>query len=119
MPIVLGHEAAGIVEATGPDARGVRVGDHVVFSWNPHCGHCFYCDQDLPILCEAYLARGPEAVAFDGASRAALADGRELKLLMYLGAFGEYCVCDAVRRSVVSCYSTDQLSMVLRAKLSM
>jgi S-(hydroxymethyl)glutathione dehydrogenase/alcohol dehydrogenase len=43
-------------------------------------------------LCEAYLARGPEAVAFDGASRAALADGRELKLLMYLGAFGEYCI---------------------------
>ena len=49
-PIVLGHEAAGVVEEIGPEARGVSVGDHVVLSWNPHCGHCFYCDRDLPIL---------------------------------------------------------------------
>src|SRR5256885_2622449 len=48
MPIVLGHEAAGIVEEIGPEARGIAVGDHVVLSWNPHCGHCFYCDRDLP-----------------------------------------------------------------------
>ena len=69
MPIVLGHEAAGIVEAVGPEAHGVAVGDHVILSWNPHCGHCFYCDRDLPILCETYLTHGPKAVAFDGTSR--------------------------------------------------
>src|SRR4030088_1521077 len=92
MPIVLGHEAAGIVEQVGPAARGVKVGDHVVLSWNPHCGHCFYCDRDAPILCEQYLGEGPKAVAFDGESRASLADGRQLQQLMFLGAFGEYCV---------------------------
>jgi S-(hydroxymethyl)glutathione dehydrogenase / alcohol dehydrogenase len=92
MPIVLGHEAAGIVEQVGPAARGVKVGDHVVLSWNPHCGHCFYCDRDSPILCEEYLGNGPQAVSFDGESRAVLADGRELKQLMYLGSFGEYCI---------------------------
>jgi S-(hydroxymethyl)glutathione dehydrogenase / alcohol dehydrogenase len=92
MPIVLGHEAAGIVEQVGPAARGVKVGDHVVLSWNPHCGHCFYCDRDSPILCEEYLGKGPQAVSFDGESRAALADGRELRQLMYLGSFGEYCI---------------------------
>jgi S-(hydroxymethyl)glutathione dehydrogenase / alcohol dehydrogenase len=92
MPIVLGHEAAGIVEQVGPATRGVKVGDHVVLSWNPHCGHCFYCDRDSPILCEEYLGKGPQAVSFDGESRAALADGRELRQLMYLGAFGEYCI---------------------------
>ena len=92
MPIVLGHEAAGIVEQVGPAARGVKVGDHVVLSWNPHCGHCFYCDRDSPILCEEYLGKGPQALSFDGESRAALADGRELKQLMYLGSFGEYCI---------------------------
>src|SRR5580692_2872266 len=74
MPIVLGHEAAGIVEevgaqATGAAPNGPKVGDHVILSWNPHCGHCFYCDRDLPILCETYLAHGPKAVAFDGKSR--------------------------------------------------
>src|SRR3984893_9701432 len=92
LPIVLGHEAAGVVEQIGPAARGVRVGDHVVLSWNPHCGHCFYCDRDTPILCEEYLGKGPQALSFDGESRAALADGRELRQLMYLGAFGEYCI---------------------------
>lgn len=92
MPIVLGHEAAGIVEEVGSAARGVKKGDHVVLSWNPHCGHCFYCDRDLPILCEEYLGEGPKARSFDGESRAKLADGRDLQQLMFLGSFGEYCI---------------------------
>src|SRR3984885_5739341 len=92
MPIVLGHEAAGIVEQVGPAARGVKAGDHVVLSWNPHCGHCFYCDRDAPILCEEYLGKGPQAVSFDGDSRGALADGRDIKQLMFVGSFGEYCI---------------------------
>ncbi|MEP9368697.1 Zn-dependent alcohol dehydrogenase [Xanthobacter sp. VNH20] len=91
-PLVLGHEAAGIVEAVGRDAQGVKVGDHVVLSWNPHCGQCFYCDRSLPILCEGYLAEGPKARALDGSAKAHLADGRELGALMFLGAFGDYCI---------------------------
>src|SRR3954454_9454627 len=81
LPIVLGHEAAGVVEQVGAAARGVEVGDHVVLSWNPHCGHCFYCDRDTPILCEEYLGKGPQAVAFDGEARNRLADGRLLQQL--------------------------------------
>src|SRR5690349_8343586 len=92
LPIVLGHEAAGVVERVGDAARGVKPGDHVVLSWNPHCGQCFYCDRDAPILCEQYLQEGPKALAFDGASRARLSDGRSLQQLMFLGSFGEYCV---------------------------
>src|ERR1700694_5390250 len=92
MPIVLGHEAAGVIEDVGPSVAKVRKGDHVILSWNPHCGHCFYCDRGLPILCEDYLAKGPLAVQFDGRSKARLADGSELKHLMFLGAFGEYCI---------------------------
>ncbi len=92
MPIVLGHEAAGIVEAVGPAAEGVAIGDHVVLSWNPHCGHCFYCERDLPILCESYLSHGPKAVAFDGDSRICLGEGGDLRQLMFLGAFAEYAI---------------------------
>jgi S-(hydroxymethyl)glutathione dehydrogenase / alcohol dehydrogenase len=92
MPIVLGHEAAGIVEDVGGAVTKVRKGDHVVLSWNPHCGHCFYCDRGLPILCEDYLSKGPRAVGFDGDSKARLPDGRKLGHLMFLGAFGEYCI---------------------------
>ena len=37
LPIVLGHEAACIVEEVGAAALGVKKGDHVILSWNPHC----------------------------------------------------------------------------------
>jgi S-(hydroxymethyl)glutathione dehydrogenase/alcohol dehydrogenase len=92
LPMVLGHEAAGIVEQVGSAVRAVKPGDHVVLSWNPHCGHCFYCDRDAPILCEEYLGQGPKGVSFDGDSRVRLSDGRTLQHLMFLGAFGEYCI---------------------------
>ena len=101
MPIILGHEAAGVVERVGREARGVAVGDHVVLSWNPHCGHCFYCDRDLPILCETYLGEGPKGVHFDGQSKASLSTGEPLTHLMFLGAFAEYCVVPAQQAIVV------------------
>src|SRR5579883_1227273 len=94
LPIVLGHEAAGIVEAVGPAVKDVSPGDHVILSWNPHCGHCFYCDRDLPILCETYLREGPRAKHFDGEARLTL-NKAELHQLMFLGAFAEYCVVPA------------------------
>src|SRR5579884_3290975 len=92
LPIVLGHEAAGVIEEVGPEAEGVAVGDHVVLSWNPHCGHCFYCDRNLPILCESYLAQGPKAMGFDGRAHARLRAGGALGQLMFIGAFAEYAV---------------------------
>jgi S-(hydroxymethyl)glutathione dehydrogenase/alcohol dehydrogenase len=92
LPIVLGHESAGVVERVGPAARGVKAGDHVVLSWNPHCGHCFYCDRDTPILCEQYLGEGPKALPFDGEGRVKLVDGCPLQQLMFLGSFAEYCI---------------------------
>jgi S-(hydroxymethyl)glutathione dehydrogenase/alcohol dehydrogenase len=95
MPIVLGHEAAGVIVEVGSAVEKVRTGDHVVLSWNPNCGHCFYCDRGLPILCEDYLAKGPQAVQFDGRSKARLTGGSELKHLMFLGTFGEYCIVQA------------------------
>jgi S-(hydroxymethyl)glutathione dehydrogenase / alcohol dehydrogenase len=92
MPIVLGHEAAGTIEDVGSSVRKLKLGDHVILSWNPHCGHCFYCDRDLPILCDEYLAKGPQAVQFDGTSKVRSQTGTEVNHLMFLGAFGEYCI---------------------------
>ncbi|HTT81438.1 MAG TPA: Zn-dependent alcohol dehydrogenase [Stellaceae bacterium] len=94
VPIVLGHEAAGTVEALGPGVSGLKLGDPVVLSWNPHCCHCFYCERDQPILCESYLRLGPQAVQFDGTTRLSLG-GRPVHHLMFLGAFAEYCVVPA------------------------
>ena len=68
-PIVLGHEGAGVVEEVGSEVTQVRPGDHVVASWNPHCGHCFYCERDLPILCEPFARNQPRGFLLDGRSR--------------------------------------------------
>jgi len=92
LPMVLGHEGAGVVERVGPAVRGLAPGDHVIIHWNPHCGHCFYCDRDKPILCETYVANGAKAVGFDGAPVLRDGGGATLHNLMYIGAFGEYCV---------------------------
>jgi S-(hydroxymethyl)glutathione dehydrogenase/alcohol dehydrogenase len=69
MPIVLGHEGAGIVEAIGSAVTRVKRGDHVICSWNPHCGHCFYCERGVPILCEPYKRNEPRGMLLDGSSR--------------------------------------------------
>jgi S-(hydroxymethyl)glutathione dehydrogenase/alcohol dehydrogenase len=69
MPIVLGHEGAGIVEEVGKSVTRVERGDSVILSWNPHCGHCFYCERGLPILCEPFKATEPKGHLLDGTSR--------------------------------------------------
>ena len=69
MPIVLGHEGAGVVEAVGSAVSRVKKGDHVICSWNPHCGHCFYCERGVPILCEPFARHQPRGFLLDGRSR--------------------------------------------------
>ena len=78
--------------ACGPQAQELAIGDAVVLSWNPSCGRCFYCDRDLPILCEPYLATGAEALQFDGLSKARGARGEVLRHLMFIGGFAEFCI---------------------------
>ena len=59
MPVVLGHEGAGIVEEIGPGVTYAKPGDHVVLSFVPTCGHCSYCVKGRQNLCEArYQLRG-------------------------------------------------------------
>jgi S-(hydroxymethyl)glutathione dehydrogenase/alcohol dehydrogenase len=101
LPMILGHEAAGVVEEVGTEVHRVSVGDHVILSWNPHCGHCFQCDRGQPILCDTYLNEGPNGVHFDSRSKARLEDGGDLKHLMFLGAFAEIVVLPAQQAIVV------------------
>ncbi len=91
LPIVLGHEGAGIVEAVGGAVTQVRPGDHVVASWNPHCGDCFYCDRDLPILCEPFTREQPRGHLLDGASRLSLG-GAPLHHFSVVSSHAEYSV---------------------------
>jgi S-(hydroxymethyl)glutathione dehydrogenase/alcohol dehydrogenase len=91
VPIVLGHEGAGVVEAVGRAVRLVKPGDHVVCSWSPNCGRCFYCDQGQPILCEAVIGHGSQGHLTDGTSRLS-ARGQQVHHFSVVSSHAEYCV---------------------------
>jgi len=59
-PIVLGHEGAGIVEATGPDVTTLRAGDHVVACLSGFCGSCPQCLSGHPNLCTGGIVTRPD-----------------------------------------------------------
>ena len=92
LPITLGHEGAGVVESVGPGVERVAVGDHVVCSWNPNCGHCYYCDRDQPILCAPFSANQPLGRLPDGGGRRSLADGGALHHFSVVSSHAQYCV---------------------------
>ncbi|VXB58631.1 NDMA-dependent alcohol dehydrogenase [Nocardioides sp. AX2bis] len=52
LPMVLGHEGAGIIEEVGPGVTRVKVGDHVVCSFIPNCGSCRYCANGQQSICD-------------------------------------------------------------------
>jgi S-(hydroxymethyl)glutathione dehydrogenase/alcohol dehydrogenase len=84
-PIVLGHEAAGVVEKTGADVRHVKPGDHVIACLSAFCGHCASCLSGRPYACDntAELRR-PK-----GAPGRLSAAGKPLHQLFDLGGYGE------------------------------
>jgi Zn-dependent alcohol dehydrogenase len=67
LPVVLGHEAAGIVEKVGPGVESVKPGDHVCSSYIPSCGRCRYCINGEPTLC-AHRDK-PRWLMLDGTAR--------------------------------------------------
>jgi Zn-dependent alcohol dehydrogenase len=54
LPWIPGNEAAGVVEAVGPNVTGVKPGDHAVLSFRPACGSCRLCALGRSVLCEGY-----------------------------------------------------------------
>jgi S-(hydroxymethyl)glutathione dehydrogenase/alcohol dehydrogenase len=65
-PVVLGHEAAGIVERVGEGVDHVKVGDHVVLSTLGNCGHCAACDAGRPTHCRRSLGQLQQPFTLDG-----------------------------------------------------
>jgi S-(hydroxymethyl)mycothiol dehydrogenase len=79
-PYLLGHEAAGVVEATGPDVTGVAPGDFVILNWRAVCGCCRACARGRPWYCFS---------THNAAQKMTLADGTALSAALGIGAFAD------------------------------
>jgi alcohol dehydrogenase/S-(hydroxymethyl)glutathione dehydrogenase/alcohol dehydrogenase len=92
-PMVLGHEASGVVEAVGENVRGAVPGDHVVLTFIPGCGRCRWCGKGLHHLCAEgpRITQGPQ---LDGSYRRRDRDGTEVGAFCMIGGFAERSVVD-------------------------
>lgn len=90
LPVVGGHEGAGVVAAVGSNVHDLDEGDPVVLTFLPSCGHCSYCARGMGNLCElgAALMMGPQ---IDGTCRFH-ARGEDVGQMCLLGTFAEYTV---------------------------
>ena len=79
-PYLLGHEAAGIVEAVGDDVTEVAPGDFVILNWRAVCGQCRACKRGRPWYCFA---------THNARQKMTLADGTPLSPALGIGAFAE------------------------------
>src|SRR5258705_8043581 len=79
-PYLLGHEAAGLVDAIGDGVTGVAPGDFVVLNWRAVCGECRACRRGRPWYCFA---------THNASQKMTLADGTPLSPALGIGAFAE------------------------------
>jgi alcohol dehydrogenase len=98
LPMVLGHEASGVVEEVGDFVGDLVPGDHVVFVFVPSCGHCDPCSEGRPALCEPGAAHNGAGDLLSGATRLTR-DGMKLHHHCGVSSFAEYATVS--RRSLV------------------
>jgi S-(hydroxymethyl)glutathione dehydrogenase/alcohol dehydrogenase len=89
LPVILGHEAAGVVEAVGDGVSSVAVGDHVCSSYIPSCGHCWYCITGQPTMCA--LRDKPRWLMHDGTARFER-DGRGIHHFLQVAGYATHSV---------------------------
>jgi NDMA-dependent alcohol dehydrogenase len=91
LPMALGHEGAGIVEEVGPGVTNCKPGDHVVLSFIPSCGTCYYCTRGHTNLCNmgAAILMGPQ---LDGTFRMHTTQGEGVGQMCVISTFSERSV---------------------------
>ena len=94
MPVVLGHEGAGVVDEVGSGVTSLAPGDHVIAALTPSCGKCVMCAEGRPYLCAEMMKASAGSTLLDGTTRLSSGD-EEVFQLMALGTFAEYMVIPA------------------------
>ena len=92
LPMLLGHEGAGVIEAVGEGVTERKPGDKVILAWRAPCGVCRYCSRGLPHLCSNGLKAQP---------RVHTKDGLTVGMALDLGTFATHTVVHAHRTVVV------------------
>lgn len=91
LPIIGGHEGAGIVEKVGEGVTWLEPGDHVIFGFIPSCGRCPSCSTGHQNLCDLGAVMGLGKQITDGTSRHH-AKGQDVSLMCMLGTFAHHTV---------------------------
>ena len=92
LPLVLGHEASGVVEKVGPGVTSLKKGDHVVPTWMIPCGECPECRSGRGFLCiESNRIHGTGGL-LDGTSRLTDLKGNQCFHEIFISGFAEYMV---------------------------
>ncbi len=91
LPIIIGHEGAGIVRECGPGVRGLKPGDHVVSVFVTSCGECGYCARGKVNLCPSSFAARSTGTLTSGAKRLRV-DGKPLNHGSGLSLYAQYTV---------------------------
>jgi Zn-dependent alcohol dehydrogenase len=89
-PVVLGHEAAGVVDTVGPNVKGLAPGDSVVLTPTPPCGSCYWCVRGEPAICVDAI--GIQTNTFADGTTGLSRGGETLYRGLNVAAFAEYVV---------------------------
>ncbi|HEX4109363.1 MAG TPA: alcohol dehydrogenase catalytic domain-containing protein [Solirubrobacteraceae bacterium] len=92
LPIVLGHQGAGVVTAVGEEVQDLGPGDHVVIAAMPQCGQCRRCQRGQHHLCEVGDPVFRSGGLIDGSSRFTTPDGADVRQMVATGTFSEEVV---------------------------
>jgi alcohol dehydrogenase len=111
-PMVLGHEAAGVVEAAGREVPDLQEGDRVIFSFTPMCGRCIYCLSGRPALCENGARSNGGGTLLSGGVRFRTASRQRVLHHLGVSAFSEHTVV-----SSASCVKIDSQISPVKAAL--
>ncbi len=92
LPIVAGHEGAGIVEEVGPGCTKVQKGDHVAATWMVPCGECLQCRRGCGNVCSGNFKNFVEGMMLDGTSRLKDKNGNMVRHGNFVSGFSNYTV---------------------------
>lgn len=91
-PMVLGHEAAGVIVELGEGVKNFEVGDHVVFAFLPSCGHCEYCTSGRAALCNPGAAANNAGELLNGDRKIKNKEGETYYHHLGVSGFAEYSI---------------------------